>query len=327
MSSPAPTHDELTHTVDRLSRVVKAAMELNSTLDLAELARIIMRIVREEVGFERGTVFIVSPDGKGLTSLVAQEVDHAIRLPVGSGIAGNVAEKGEIVDIPDAYSDERFDRSFDSKLGFVTKSIYCMPVRNPGGSIVGVLQLLNRSRELTKGDEGFLADIAVHIGLAVENATRHLQILEEKRVQQQLELAREIILIRSVRTQRLAFGVLRLRCPICLGGRVFSRLFRVRRNCDGCGYNFVGQSGNFQGSAFSAWAVTIALGLGMYVLGDMIAPPSNALMLALRSVVLAVFLMWFFRFWRILWMALDLYSNPPSEEDFDVRKGFLSKES
>ena len=46
MSSPTPDA-RLTHTVDRLQRVVKATKELNSTLDLSELARIILRIARD----------------------------------------------------------------------------------------------------------------------------------------------------------------------------------------------------------------------------------------------------------------------------------------
>lgn len=315
------------HTVDRLRRVVKAAAELNSTLDLSELARIILRIVREEVGIERGTVFIMSPEGDRLTSLVAQEVDKEIQVRVGSGIAGIVAEKGEIVDILDAYKDERFDPSFDAKLGFLTKDIYCMPVRNRAGTIVGVLQLLNRSRELTKGDGDFLADIAVHIGLAVENATRHLQILEEQRVRHQLELAREIILVKSVRKQRLVFGVIRLRCPMCLAGRVFAGLFGVRRDCGHCGYFFLRQrSSYFLGSAFFAWVVTIPAALGAwYAVRYVAGPPSNAAMLAIPLVVVVIFLIWFFRFWRMLWMALDLYLNPPVEQDFDSRKGFLSQ--
>ena len=113
-----------------------------------------------------------------------------------------------------------------------------MPVRNPEGVIVGVLQLLKRSRALMENDEEFLADISVQIGLAVQNATRHLEILEKKRIEQQLELAQEIIMVKSVRKWRLIAGVLRFRCPICLDGRVFSGLVETRDRCDGCGYIF-----------------------------------------------------------------------------------------
>ena len=323
MSSPTP-HDELSHAVDRLSRIVKATKELNSTLDLSELARIIMRIVREEVGIERGTAWVVSPDGTHLTSLVAQEIDEEIRIPVGSGIAGAVAQDGEVVDIPDAYRDDRFDASFDARLGFRTRDIYCMPVRNRAGSIVGVLQLLNRSRELSDDDRGFLSDISVHIGLAIENASRHLQILEEKRVEQQLELAREIILVKSARKQRLLWGVLRLRCPICLGGRVFTGPVGTRRRCEDCGYSFSREGRSFWGSTFLTWTATIAIAFAAgFVLTYGVDPPSDALSLTIIGVVELVLLMMFFRYWKTAWIAIDLYKRPPTEKDFDESKGFL----
>ena len=191
MSSPTHLYDELSRTVDRLNRIVEATKLLNSTLDLAELTGIILQIVRDEVGIERGTVWVMTPDGKHLRSLVAQEVDAEIEVRVGSGIAGTVAETGEVVDIPDAYKDPRFDRSFDAQLGF-RRDIFCMPIQNRTGGTVGVLQLLNRSKELTKADEDFLSGISVHIGLAVENASMHQQILEKKKIEQQLELARDI---------------------------------------------------------------------------------------------------------------------------------------
>lgn len=165
-----------------MNRIVRVTKELNSTLDLSELARIILRIIREEVGIERGTVFVMSPSGDHLTSLAAQDLDEEIQVRLGSGIAGSVGESGEIIDIPDAYADDRFDHSFDAKLGFRTRDVYCMPVRNPAKALVGVLQLLNRSRALTTDDSDFLRDISVHIGLAIENAALHMKILGEERI-------------------------------------------------------------------------------------------------------------------------------------------------
>ena len=102
--------------------------------------------------------------------------------------------------------------------------------------------MLKRSRALMENDEEFLADISV------QNATRHLEILEKKRIEQQLELAREIIMVKSVRKWRLIAGVLRLRCPICLDGRVFSGLVGTRDHCDGCGYIFSHANRYFLGS-------------------------------------------------------------------------------
>ncbi len=192
MSSPAELNVELARAVERLTRIVDATKLLNSTLDLSELTRIILQIVRDEVGVERGTVFVISENREYLRSVVAQDVDEEIEVRLGSGIAGSVAESGNVIDIDNAYEDDRFDKSFDARLGFKTRDIYCMPVRNREGATVGVLQLLNRSRGLTEPDIDFLDGISVHIGLALEKAAMHQYIVEKKRIERELDLAREI---------------------------------------------------------------------------------------------------------------------------------------
>ena len=319
-------HNDLSHDVDRLSRIVKATKELNSTLDLSELARIILRIVRDEVGIERGTVFVMSPNRLGLASLAAQEIDTEIRVQLGSGIAGTVAKNGEVIDIPDAYADDRFDQSFDARLGFRTNDIYCMPARNGKGSIVGVLQLLNRSRALTRNDEEFLADISIHIGLAVENAAKHVRMLEESRIEKQLELAREIMLIKSVRTTRLLLGALRLRCPLCLGGRCFKGLFGTRQSCEDCGYFFLRQNSFLLGSPFFAWFASLAVAiLTLAALDYLVDPTTNSATLGVLLTA-AILPLVFFRFWRMLWIALDLHARPPAETDF-IRKNRPASET
>jgi len=179
--------------IERLHRILEAAKLLNSTLDLAELTAIILRIIRDEVGTERGTVFIMDRTRRHLRSLVAQDVeDEDIIVPIGKGIAGSVASTGEKIDIPDAYGDPRFDQSFDTQLGYRTKDIYCMPIVNRVGQIVGVLELLNRTRPLTEEDEQFLSGVSVHVGLALENAQLHREIVEKRKIEQELVLAREI---------------------------------------------------------------------------------------------------------------------------------------
>jgi sigma-B regulation protein RsbU (phosphoserine phosphatase) len=190
MTSPA--QNDLARAVERLQRIVDATKLLNSTLDLRELTGIILQLARNEVGVERGTVYVLADGGTELQSLVAQEIEEQFTVEVGTGIAGTVAASGEVLNIPDAYDDARFDSSFDAQFGFKTRDIYCMPIRNRDAAIVGVLQLLNRTHPLTSSDEEFLAGISVHMGLALENASMHREIVEKKKIEQQLELAREI---------------------------------------------------------------------------------------------------------------------------------------
>jgi len=93
---------------------------------------------------ERSSLFLC--EGNELVLKVAENLEEMgeIRIPVGSGIAGTVAESGETIRIDDAYSDPRFNRSVDQKTGFRTRSILCLPVQNLQGEVFAVAQLLNR---------------------------------------------------------------------------------------------------------------------------------------------------------------------------------------
>src|SRR5207253_1126375 len=125
MTTPAQTHQEAMRSIARLHRILEASKLLNSTLDLAELTGIILRIVRDEVNTDRGTVFVLERNRRVLHSLVAQGVEgQELVVPVGKGIAGTVASTGETIDIPDAYADSRFDSSFDASLGYRTNDTY-----------------------------------------------------------------------------------------------------------------------------------------------------------------------------------------------------------
>src|SRR2546422_9432129 len=109
MTREPQTHLDAIRSIERLHRILEAAKLLNSTLDLAELTAIILRIIRDEVGIARGTVFVMDRTRRQLRSLVAQDVEGTdIVLPVGQGIAGIVAATGKTINIPDPHADARF---------------------------------------------------------------------------------------------------------------------------------------------------------------------------------------------------------------------------
>ena len=104
--------------LERMRKLVEASYALHATLDLDELLARILEAASGGVGAERGTVFLLDADGKTLWSRVLSGAEALeVRLPVGRGIAGHVAESGRAVRIDDAYSDPRFDRMI-RKLGF-----------------------------------------------------------------------------------------------------------------------------------------------------------------------------------------------------------------
>jgi len=165
----------------RLQALLETVRLLNSTLELKALTGIIMEVVRSEIAVERISVFVVDPATNTLRSLIAQDMDGAeISVPMGVGVVGTVASTGEILDIVDAYADPRFARQFDRKSGYYTNDLFALPVCNREGEIVGVIELLNRLRPITAADREFLLGISVYIGLALETAFLHAQMLAKQ---------------------------------------------------------------------------------------------------------------------------------------------------
>lgn len=185
-------NEALRERLSRQERLVDAAYALHSTLDLDELLGLILKVAAEGVGADRGTVFLLTEDGRELWSRVLQgDGSLEIRLPVGKGIAGAVARTGEAVRIADAYEDTRFDRSWDERSGYRTRQMLCAPIRRRDGAVVGVFQLLNKQAggAFSKEDEAYLAAISVDAALAVENARLHRSALEKERYDREVALA------------------------------------------------------------------------------------------------------------------------------------------
>ena len=83
---------------------------------------------------ERASLFLLDVAGGRLWSKVAQgEESHELRVPLGSGIVGWVAQHDQLVNIPDAYQDPRFHPAIDRRTGYHTHSILCGPVKNLQG--------------------------------------------------------------------------------------------------------------------------------------------------------------------------------------------------
>jgi len=86
------------------------------------------------------------------------------RFSIGTGIAGQVAETGQVLNIPDAYADSRFNRNVDQITGYQTKSILCMPVFIRS-TVIGVVQMVNkRVGTFTSEDEEAFQTFAVYCG-------------------------------------------------------------------------------------------------------------------------------------------------------------------
>jgi sigma-B regulation protein RsbU (phosphoserine phosphatase) len=185
---------ELRHNVDRLQSLVEASKIFNSTLDLSELLGKILDVAKTLTRAERGTLFLVDEKADEIWSLIAQGMEkQEIRLPRGRGIAGHVALTGDIVNIPDAYADSRFDPEVDKRTGFRTRNILTLPIRNKSGKIIAALQLLNKSvGSFTDDDTDVLLTLSGQMAMSLENAQLHHDLLEKERLEREMAMARGI---------------------------------------------------------------------------------------------------------------------------------------
>lgn len=181
--------------INKLNTLIDAAKTVNSTLDLDKLLDVILETAIRSIASDRGTLYLVD-ELKGeiwSKALRGTEVIE-IRLPLGKGLAGYVAKTGEIVNIPDAYNDPRFNPEVDKKTGYRTNNMLTMPMRNRDGKIIGVFQMLNkRGGPFTPQDEEFLNALSIHASIAIENARMAQEMVNNERLSAVGRMASTII--------------------------------------------------------------------------------------------------------------------------------------
>jgi signal transduction histidine kinase/putative methionine-R-sulfoxide reductase with GAF domain len=174
----------------KVALVQEVSRALSTMGELDTLLRLIMEKVTELMEADRATLYLLSDNGRELWSKVVQGGELVeIRLGLGEGIAGWVAQTREIVNIPDAYADHRFQPAVDLKYGYRTSSILSVPMIGALGGLVGVLQVLNKADgPFTTPDEELMGALASQAAIAIENArlyhstlTRNQQLIEARR--------------------------------------------------------------------------------------------------------------------------------------------------
>ena len=145
---------------------------------------------RELAGAEAGTIFIVRGRGRSRQLEAADSQNDVIAVkpaafvvPITpSSIAGYTATTGETVFVEDLYDLPRsvpytFDRRFDKRHGYHSRSMLSFPLLNYDRMVVGVVQLINRRSDevdqpLAFGEEqaGLIVPVNHIVGSAIERA-------------------------------------------------------------------------------------------------------------------------------------------------------------
>ncbi len=167
--------------IGRLQKLQEISAVLNSTLNQAEVRKRAIEAATALMEAETGSLLLLDESAGELYFDVALgekgEGVRQIRLKLGQGIAGHVAQTGQPVIINDVQSDPRFAREADKKTGFVTRNMVCVPVK-AHGKLLGVLQAINKLNGglFNDADQQDLISLGNQVGIAIENANLYEEI-------------------------------------------------------------------------------------------------------------------------------------------------------
>lgn len=177
-----------------LKDLIQIGIALTRERDLSALLERIVAEARRFTHAEAGT--LVLREGHQLRfavvqndSLAQQFGEREMRRRLGTeplsvgptSLAGYVALTGEILNLPDAYAippdrPYTFNREFDVRTGYRTRSALIVPLKDPSGNILGVLELINALNE--RGEvvafdpeyEDLVRSLASQAAVALRNA-------------------------------------------------------------------------------------------------------------------------------------------------------------
>jgi diguanylate cyclase (GGDEF)-like protein len=156
---------------------------LTSSLQLDQVLRTIMEKINEVLRPDTWSLLLMDAEKNELFFQIAtgkgSEALKDVRIKVGQGIAGWVAQSGEPVVVADTSKDSRFFSQVDEKTKFETRSVVAVPVRFRE-QCLGVIELINciGPEGFSQRDLALLEALADYAAIAIENA-RHVQRIHE----------------------------------------------------------------------------------------------------------------------------------------------------
>jgi GAF domain-containing protein/FixJ family two-component response regulator len=159
---------------EELALLNEVGQALSSTLDLEDVLTLIMERINAMLQVEAGSLLLIDAGSQDLVFQIAlgekAEQVKPLRLKVGQGIAGRVAETGEPLLIADVAPDPRLRTAVDVSADFETRSVLCVPML-ARGNLIGVIEIMNkRVNAFTEGDRRLLSSLAGYAAVAIENA-------------------------------------------------------------------------------------------------------------------------------------------------------------
>ncbi len=180
-----------------LFEVSKIASIINSSLEHDEIVRRAVEYIPDAIGAEAASLILKDDQGLYFHLATGEGGDKVkkIRLKMGEGVAGWVAERGEVAIVNDPYNDPRFYEGADRQSGFTTRNILCVPLMLRD-ELKGVVEVINRREgDFTEDDASVLKCLSNQIAISLENSRLYQEM--KSTFQSMVEVLAELIELRD----------------------------------------------------------------------------------------------------------------------------------
>jgi signal transduction histidine kinase len=166
----------------QLSRLVEISLTLNSTLDLDQLLKFIIKTAADVLDCEAASILLFDEKREELFFATSSDSDlkqlAEIPVPIEGSIAGSIFRENQPLMINNVQADPRHFSQVGKQLDFNPRSLLGVPMRIRS-NVTGVLEALNkRGGEFNDDDVHLLSVIASQAAVAIHNA-RLVQALQK----------------------------------------------------------------------------------------------------------------------------------------------------
>ncbi len=129
----------------KFNQIAEFGQKLMSLENMDKALELISQEAKKLLNAERCSIFIVDKEDMILWTKLSDGIGRIV-IALDSGIVGDTyqTQKPQVVNSP--YDDKRFLQNIDKKSGYKTKNIITVPIFDSKRDIIGVIQLLNKSR-------------------------------------------------------------------------------------------------------------------------------------------------------------------------------------
>ncbi len=178
----------------KLQVVLEIAQTLARTLELEPLlSKLLDHLLRLFPQADRGLVLLCEGDRLMLRALRGRRIDAADSAPYSRTVVRRALDEGVGILSQDVNADTKLMLS-KTLMGLNLRSFLCVPLIAADGSRLGVIQLDCGTGGLAFRDEDLevLTAIALQVSVVLDNVALHAARIEEEKLHQELEVAREI---------------------------------------------------------------------------------------------------------------------------------------